>query len=286
MDTLCPKCSNSIKSNYIACHICKVKFHFVCAKIDNPAFCQLMVDNKNIVLNCDDCLKASSDVKSSFSSLSQELRELKQIVLSSLCVDVNDLKQKFNELSKNLEKPIPHKKVHNVNKQNASAVNNDCAVSNVLSVRTEMDKGDNDAASIMSVSSQLSEVRSNTHDGWTTVRRKRRNRVIAVGENDSTELDVAVKMKFLHISSFKTSVTEDQIIAYIEKKAEISKQHIVCNRLVKKDVDVNSLKHVNFKIGVSPCFYAELTKPSLWPTDVKIRPFIFLEKKPAELPKA
>lgn len=74
-----------------------------------------------------------------------------------------------------------------------------------------------------------------------------RNRILAVGENVSNA--VVVKKKFLHISSFIPSVTTDQILNYVEKNAKIDKQHLECTRLVKKDVDVTSLKHVNFKIG-------------------------------------
>lgn len=297
--TLCAKCFKSAKTNFISCHICKAKYHFLCVKINSEKFGGIFSENINIVFNCDDCLNATADMMSLLSSLSQELREIKETLFSQLSGDVKEMKQKFDDLSKDLEKVCKEPKIHAssaVVADNIQSANADRCFSfhNVVGGHLSLDKQPTqqhqtcDASSTISYPTAQSEVRSNMCDNdWTNVRRrKRRNRVIAVGENETTDLGVVVKKKYIHISSFQTSVTPEHIIAYIEKNVEIGKHHIECTLLVKKDVDVKTLKHVNFKVGVSPCFYSQLTKPSLWPTNINVRPFIFFEKKPAALPNA
>lgn len=345
MDSLCAKCSISVKSNYIACHICKVKFHFVCARIDNAEFYQLMVDNKNIVFNCDDCLKVSSNMKSTISLLSQELRELKQTILSSLCADVNLIKQEINKISKNIEKPLSHKKADTVNMQSATVDDTIRDVSNVVGVTTVADNvmgqtgfesvsanlsskkacgvGEsssslptvNVAAKPMIVAStskvasggfsgvvkraglvlpeceEFSDAVSETALGgssavntaeWTNVTlRKQKKRRVVFGSNVNTELDVIVKKKWVHLSSFKSTVTEDCIVSYVSKHLNIDKDNLVCYKLIKKDTSVDGLKFINFKLGINPIFYAELFKPDLWTAAIKIRPFkVFPRKLP------
>lgn len=301
--TLCAKCFNSLNSNFIACHICKAKFHFICAKINDKDI-NLLQENFNIVFNCNDCLSASSEMLSLISSISIELRELKDQekfkdqVLSSISSDVNVLKQEFNKLSKNLEIASKQNKCNFSELFDRGVVTNNNNARNkshtdvVVGGSNENNKHtDDDASSLTSIPTVTTDLRSNVfdannqHDEWTNVRRRRRrNRILAVGENVSNDLAVVVKKKFLHISSFNPSVTTDQILNYVEKNAKIDKQHLECTRLVKKDVDVTSLKHVNFKIGVSPSFYDELIKPTVWPINIKIRPFIFFPRKPVELP--
>lgn len=116
-----------------------------------------------------------------------------------------------------------------------------------------------------------------------TTRKQRKARVLVVGDNNNTELDVVVQKKWVHLSSFKNTVTEDQIIDYVGKRLDIDKSHISCFKLVKKDVSVNDLKFVNFKLGVSPGFYDALFKPELWTADIKVRPFKgFPKKRPVQ----
>lgn len=52
-----------------------------------------------------------------------------------------------------------------------------------------------------------------------------------------------------------------------------------CYKLVKKDAELNDLKRVNFKLGISPCFYKDVVNPELWPTDIRVRPFVNFPKK-------
>lgn len=303
--TLCAKCFKSLSSNFIACHICKAKLHFICAKI-NDKHIDLLNNNINVVFNCNDCLSASSELLSLISSLSKELRELKNPVISKISDEITELKTEFNKLSKNLEiaklhqnkyvlnKPIANNEIVNKNNaiQRSHTQSIDSSSNNTNNMQCTL-INDDDASSITSHPTVASDLRSNTYDAdgqhndWINVRgRRRRNRVIAVGDNNSNDLDVVVRKKYLHVSSFKPSVTTDLIINFIEKNTQISKNHIECTRLVKKDADESTLKYVNFKIGVSPHFYNDIIKPNVWPMNIKIRPFIFFPRKPVELPSA
>lgn len=301
MDTppksLCAKCFNSLTSNFIKCHICRAKFHFLCARIDDK-LCNLFKDNKNIVFNCNDCLSASSELITLISSMSAELRELKKPIISKISEEMQELKLGFSELNKNIEQM--KQEMHLTKQQQKVNANKQKYVdhrshANVVVAGTSMSEKnciDDASSSVVSYPTIASDVRSNMyeagnhHNDWTNVsRRKRRNRVLVVGEKNSKDLDVVVKKKFLHLSSFKPTVTPEQIIAFIENNTEIGKHHLECTRLVKKDTVVTTLKHVNFKLGVSPCFYDEIMKSTLWPMDIKIRPFIFFPRSPANLPE-
>lgn len=111
---------------------------------------------------------------------------------------------------------------------------------------------------------------------------KKKKRNIVVGQSDNDELEVIVRRKFVHLSSFKPSVTEEQIISYVKKHLNVVNDHIVCFKLVKKDTDLNSLKRINFKLGVSPDIFSQLFKSSLWPSSVTVRPFQNFQKKPID----
>lgn len=289
---LCAKCFNTFKTETIACHVCKAKLHLVCAKIEKSWIELIFNNNKNVVFNCDQCLKGSSDLLVSVSSLSNDVKEVKQQLATTTAVanDVKEIKQKFSELFKDLEKPKNKQKMHfaniGANKRKVGVANQH--VNSVVGNSGLLDNHskDDDASSLTSYPTAASNMYdSDTHQNeWQPARRrKRRNRVIALGSNETDVLDVIVKKKFVHISSFKPTVTVDNIISYIESNTEIGKQHIECTRLTKKDVDVATLKHVNFKVGVTPCFYDDIVKPSLWPTNIKIRPFVFYPRKAMDL---
>ncbi|XP_017477340.1 PREDICTED: uncharacterized protein LOC108367261 [Rhagoletis zephyria] len=102
-----------------------------------------------------------------------------------------------------------------------------------------------------------------------------KQRTIA-GSSSNSELKVADSMKWLHLSSFQPSVTADDIIEYVSNHANISKGQHLCNHLIKNNVDHNSIRRVNFKLGAPSSFYANLMSADLWPVGVNVRPFRFL----------
>lgn len=107
--------------------------------------------------------------------------------------------------------------------------------------------------------------------------KKSKARAIIVGRNNTAELDVAPRLKWLHLSSFKPSVTADNIKAYVSKHSSIESSKISCYRLVKGDVSEDTLEWVNFKLGISSTLYDILLNSDLWPADVKVRPFKFFQ---------
>lgn len=292
---LCAQCFKSVENNFIKCHICRCKFHLICVEVDDNAS-NVFKDNKNMVYNCNKCLNTSSHMMSLISSLSSELREIKQSFISTILTDVKELKLRFNELTNNLDKSKTKKKKQNKNisnkpanviKQNNNNASQQSLADVIVGASNASGINCNDGVSTVSsfpnayyeVESNMSET-DHQETGFQTVRRrKRKNRILVVGNNETNDIGVVAKKKFVHVSSFKTSVTADNIIEHIDKNSEIGKHHLECTRLTKKDVDVNTLKHVNFKLGVSPCFYDEIIKPSLWPVGTKIRPFVFFPKK-------
>lgn len=108
---------------------------------------------------------------------------------------------------------------------------------------------------------------------WVDVVKKKNRRKAVIGESENSDLDVVVQRKWVHLSTFKPSVSPENIIAYVAKYIDISDNHMVCFRLVKKDTDFTKLKSINFKLGIAANFYGELFKPSLWPAHVRVRPF-------------
>lgn len=116
---------------------------------------------------------------------------------------------------------------------------------------------------------------------WVNVTKKKnrnKKRNIVVGQNDNEELDVIIRRKFVHLSSFKPCVTEEKIMSYVEKHLGVSKDCLVCFKLVKKDTDIDTLKKINFKLGISADSYSKLFTPSLWPSNVTVRPFRNVQK--------
>ncbi|XP_017470558.1 PREDICTED: extracellular matrix-binding protein EbhA-like [Rhagoletis zephyria] len=121
---------------------------------------------------------------------------------------------------------------------------------------------------------------------WITVPRKKvpKRKNVVVGRNENNDLGVFSPLKWLHLSSFKPTVSEVDIINYVSKQVIVDKQQIACYKLVKKDTNETSLKYINFKLGVPEDVYFNLLKPEIWPTNVNIRQFRFFQKQGGQPP--
>ncbi|XP_017469234.1 PREDICTED: uncharacterized protein LOC108361178 [Rhagoletis zephyria] len=105
---------------------------------------------------------------------------------------------------------------------------------------------------------------------WAKVNNIRRNNnVIVVGSNASTELCIADRMMWAHLSSFDPKVTADDIKNYVCKHVNIDKKALSCYALVKKDDPAENRTHVNFRLGVL----------KIWPINVRVKPFNFFRKR-------
>lgn len=125
------------------------------------------------------------------------------------------------------------------------------------------------------VSSQVEDGTSVNNSGWINVNRRKRKKQIIVGNNSNKDLEVINSKKWVHLSSFKSNVTVEQVLDYIAKKACIGKINLECYKLVKMNADLNALSKISFKVGISAGLYKELFKSSLWPAGVIVRPFKF-----------
>lgn len=386
---VCSKCFNTIeKENYIKCDICHLYYHNICANIKSDKDYNVLINNKNILLHCDNCLVSSSDIIRCISRLSNEVNNLKLMIieLTNKVKNNNDNQQSQQSvISVNAENTN-----HNINSNNnahmtymekdlalqqdvfnADRVAESEKISSIQTIRSESSFShinDDEAGSQNSLNSnqmnchnkhthinvhaitslagassgkqqQPSGVKSNTaiqkkintivvaddvdslgahsssssllntqmHDydlphtsnnnqglhlpqqningdlsEFVTVRQKKHKKPkkpkVVYGDNDGNDLDVVTRNKWVHLSSFKSSVTENDIVSYVEKRLNISKEHLSCYKLVKKGTPSEEIKFINFKLGISPAYYNELLNPSLWQSNIRVRPFKFFPK--------
>lgn len=292
--TLCDKCFKKIdQQNFVTCNVCKCKYHRICAKLDDVNIVIALEQCKYIVYNCENCLSTASDLVSNVSLLSKEIKELKILISRLLtnsnnnCLLADELKQKEKQQSyapSTLHSSNSSSKVlvDAVLPNNRSAVVFDAASLHQYTSKGKMDihhpltvvsNNVDDESDILSTVNPES-LPSNTD--WVNVRRRKKpKKVICVGDNSNDELDVVVKKKWVHLSSFKPSVSEDNIVKYVSNHLKIGKEHLECYKLVKKDTSLENLKFVNFKLGISSNFYNDLLNPSLWTSNIRIRPFKF-----------
>ncbi|XP_067629548.1 uncharacterized protein [Eurosta solidaginis] len=101
---------------------------------------------------------------------------------------------------------------------------------------------------------------------------------VVSGNNNNAELDVFVPYKWIHLSSFKPSVTEEKIVKYISEHIKIDASALACFKLVRRDADINSLVRVSFKVRVLSADYNKLFDAALWPSNVTVKPFRFFPK--------
>lgn len=365
--TLCAKCYKALQSaKYVKCCICNSKLHLFCADIDEQSVYSVIQKTKNIVYNCDDCLKTSKDLVTAVCTLSAEVTQLKECLKSLLCERIDNSVAAVNSCTSKCflsslsasehENNAKHNEISNVpiitniqmtNKAKPNnilaAVSDGCGPSSVANVDsnahvvnktksiafsaafepfssslaasadvpTTSGNFRKTAAVVVSnenigfvANDQNSVCTETTHSHalsshpqssntatnnpaniseWVSVSRKRnnRNKAFIIGQNKTNDLDVVARRKWVHISSFKSTVSEDAILNYVGNRLDISLDHILCRKLVKKDVDVSTLRSVSFKLGISEAFYKELFKPEVWPEDVKVRPFQFFPKDKA-----
>ncbi|XP_036335068.1 uncharacterized protein LOC118745636 [Rhagoletis pomonella] len=117
---------------------------------------------------------------------------------------------------------------------------------------------------------------------WLTAESKRtkhiQKRTRVMGSNNCSDLGVAARFKWLHLSSFVPTVSCENIVDYVVRHAGIDKRHLTCYKFVKKESRLDSLSYINFKLGVSEFDCENLMRPELWPANVSVRPFRFFHR--------
>lgn len=88
--------------------------------------------------------------------------------------------------------------------------------------------------------------------------------------------------KAIWVGGLHTSVTVEMMNDFMLTKTDIKDQnHFRCQRLVGKNVNINDLSVISYKICVNDEHLQHLLNPDIWPPHVKIREFI--EKPPVKL---
>lgn len=310
---ICSACYKKIlKDNVIVCKICQSKLHKFCAKIDNDKAVSALSNFENIVYNCDNCLQSGCDLVKKVSLLAYEIEELKSLFSQFVSSNNNNndnsnLSHPSSSLIKTGFESAPRSNLISNFSSIESTISvdvcaasslpiadNSAAVDNVGDIAVVAGDTVSDSRAVNNAvdtlpnvdvfSDAVSEVAlgasSAVNAEWRNVtNRKQNKRRVVVGKNTNSELDVVTKKKWVHLGSFKPSVTAERIISYVSEHLHIDKDAISCYHLIKKDVSPQDLKYVNFKLGVSPEVYDSLFKPEIWTANIKIRPFKFFPKK-------
>lgn len=302
----------------LSCTICKKTFHIVCVDLDEVSVSTVLKNNRNIVYICDLCLDAASCMQKSINFLLNEVLELKANIKEfsntrKECENNNNLvrdnisNSRLNKSKKNAKQQHTHVptqtsvdmlSTQQLHRSNASQFPT-LADDDIVVVDDAVDSAAHSSSCMLRSRGQsfscVPGVSSNSQSrhlpqqnegvnltDFTVVRRKRQNKrknaKVVFGDNDVGDLDVVSRKKWVHLSSFKSSVTEEHIVSYVEKSLKISKEHLSCYKLVKKDTPPEEIKYVNFKLGISSQFYDELLKPHLWQSNIRVRPFKFFQK--------
>lgn len=309
-NTLCSKCFNAFKSpKFIACHICKARFHLICGNMDEKV-AEHFNNNKNLVFYCDHCLNLSSDLIVHISLLTKEISEIKESITAAnnsvkvshtICsTNVRDNNVYSNENNVKISRVNNNKNNKIINSANdgvrlsqqsvgvnctKTLTSDDVFVDAVDAVGALCDVSLPTTSSFSAgnavLKSQGSDLPANsTFSEWSTVRNKNQKRQkIVYGDSNEIALEVIPRKKWVHISSFKPSVTEEDVINYVVNRTSIVKEHLSCYKLVKKDTPLDEIRFANFKLGVMSSQYDQLFNPSLWQSNVRVRPFKFFPKR-------
>lgn len=317
-NTFCAGCFSAVGNVFIKCSLCSKHFHQKCSGVNNDRDFKFLNTSKNAVYKCNQCAKESSDLIAKVSMLSNEIKELKAEFQAyknknNKIESVSFLNKKtYAETSfaekKNVQKSgqstFCNSFSSNSAKCNLSNGNDvvvadahdvDCLNANVVAaepkdpslnvlrarIRREsicLSEKSDDTDTVATANSQAESDIPVSNSEWIDVKPKIKRKHFVFGNNNNKDLDVFDHKKWVHLSSFKPNVTVEQVKEYIAKYANINKINIQCYKLVKNGADMNVLKSISFKVGVSMEFYKELLKPSLWPANVRVRPFYISHK--------
>ncbi|KAH8320192.1 hypothetical protein KR059_011230, partial [Drosophila kikkawai] len=121
-------------------------------------------------------------------------------------------------------------------------------------------------------------------DGFVKVpHRKRKNNnnnkktVVGVA-SASDSLQVLPIVKYLHAGKFKATTEPEAVLNYVSSKLNVDTKAFSCIKLIKKDVDISTLKFVNFKLGVPDQYYNDVFSNEFWPCSVKVKRFVHRER--------
>lgn len=87
--------------------------------------------------------------------------------------------------------------------------------------------------------------------------------------------------KALYVTRFEPTVTAEGLLSFLHARVEdLDENKITIRMLVKRDQDLSELSFISFRILCTEDLFAKLNVPEFWPSYIKLREFVFEQKKP------
>lgn len=103
------------------------------------------------------------------------------------------------------------------------------------------------------------------------------------GTDELSSLKVIEPMVWYHVSRFDPVTTAEDLKSHILDK--IGSAEVECYPLVPRGRDSKELRFITFKLGVLNSCKSSVTDPSIWPSNVTVRPFRPNKEGFSKLPK-
>ncbi|XP_058456595.1 uncharacterized protein LOC131433992 [Malaya genurostris] len=239
MANACDRCAKTVKSeeDFVECSgFCHHLVHMKCAKLNKP-FLKVLDENPNLFWICDECCKLIklARFRDSVSSFGSAFASIAERTESI-----------FAELKAEIKK----------NSQQISRLSRKVPVSSPLPPKP---------------------------DGFGPNAKRRRedssepSKTLEGCRKPSDNCNIATvptpcSLVWIYLSRFHPSVSKE-MVSQLTKDGLQCSEDVTVIPLVKKDVDVNTLNFVSFKVGILPKFREAALNPDTWPQGVLFREF-------------
>lgn len=260
---ICSSCTNDIElaesTLTVTCFACEKSFHgFSCIGLSKPQI-KMIKEVKGVLWNCEQC------------SLST-----------------------FNKF-------VCHKLSEISNKQPVSG-DQDAILNRLDQLSSEMEtlKKNVDSLSTHDTDFQIGGKRSRTGHprpltpgvqgmrfDWSKPSTSSDSQAIQGTNADTSSLKAVEAPSCFHVSRFNPTTTEEELRSWIVDKIQLDDPSIKCSRLIPKGRDVTTLEFISFKVAIAKSLESKIMDPSVWPTNITVRPFQqlpFLKKNYATIP--
>ncbi|XP_053692287.1 uncharacterized protein LOC128740747 [Sabethes cyaneus] len=242
MEHVCDKCAKPTKeSDYIKCQgFCETMAHFKCAGLSSQLFTKVKSHTDNVLWFCDGCLKLLkwATFRPTIAALGNTIAEL----VTQQTAAINELKEVIRKGGMKSAYPVASK----------SDITPRAPQNNWPSIHRPAPKRRREDQFIS-------------------------NRDIIVGTNANLSTTVATvplteKKFWIYLSRIHPDVPVQNVHDMVKECLQCDDPPEVV-KLVKKDVDMNSLRFISFKVGVDPKLKTAALSPSTWPAGIFFREF-------------
>ena len=258
----CAKCLNPLLDEGIKCGLfCGKSFHRLCTGVSDVIFNEIGKINSNFSYHCSDCAKFP--VRELFTKVN-DLVSVVDVLTKKMC--------EFDSLQLKLSELLNNKLVSNESEfcNNTSDEHDSPLPSAFPSLKN------NDGSEITNVNNNVNGL---TKNGKKNVSINSSSRAVTVGvDNLPDDICVIPPVKWLHVSKFSVSTSEQTIKNYVSNKLNIPFDEVQCYKLIKKDSDITNLKFINFKVGIPANKENDATNVNNWPVNVYVKSFKFFPK--------